>query len=81
MNAASRWPEPTRQNEVTEQTIYRWKAKYGNIRGQVSPGLLKEENARLKTKTRGKVREKSHFCELQRLAKTVTFLQKSLIFL
>ena len=38
--------ELARQNGVTEQTIYRWKAKYGGM--EVSDAKLEAENARLK---------------------------------
>lgn len=38
--------ELARQNGVTEQTIYRWKAKYGGM--EVSEAKLEAENARLK---------------------------------
>lgn len=42
--------ELARQNGVTEQTIYRWKAKYGGMEVSEAKRLreLEAENARLK---------------------------------
>lgn len=42
--------ELVRQNGVTEQTIYRWKAKYGGMKVSEAKRLreLEAENARLK---------------------------------